>query len=209
MIVAPAICDRHPDHNALGVMLELVMARRRGTACRRFSYVVHGEHMPDESVPLRITSLEQETKQRALQAHATQLRLSRRRMFRLAQRTEQYRPVSVSESPAAGWRHAWTLPRVFFSGRAHALELLILMRFNDSVVRTRLPIEAKDGESLLDIGQGPERPFVVTLRWTGRCLELELPDNTVFDSGFAKLERAGDRLVVYDREGWMEMGRSP
>ncbi|MEZ5463495.1 PIG-L deacetylase family protein [Dokdonella sp.] len=208
MIVAPAICDRHPDHNALGMMLELVLARQDRTGCRRFSYVVHGETRPEESVPLRMTSQEQQTKQRALQAHHTQLSLSRRRMCRLAQRAERYRPLSGGVADVAGWRHAWTLPRVFRSAGTHALELLLILCFSDRVVRARLPIETQDGETRVDIGRGAEQPLVVKLRKAGRCLDLELPDDALIERGFAKLERAGHRLVVYDREGWIEMDRA-
>ena len=96
-VIGPDRGDRHPDHRAVGWMLDALFAY--GTPAfedvRRWSYIVHGRDdgfLRDcASVPQ--TPSQAETKRRAIGCHQTQLMLSRRRFLSYAERPELLRLV--------------------------------------------------------------------------------------------------------------------
>jgi LmbE family N-acetylglucosaminyl deacetylase len=93
LIVLPDLVDRHPDHSALHVLMEMVFQtspQMRKPDC--MGYLLHGRSQP--GVPQRavftLTEEEVSRKRRAIEAHASQIALSRARFLRFAAATESF-----------------------------------------------------------------------------------------------------------------------
>ena len=106
LIVTPSRRDLHSDH----VAAEAIVAR---VSVPHLVYMVHGAPIPagEGFTPDHWPELI-ERKQLALQCHATQLRLSRRRMLELARREERYLPHDLDGSPPS-MRRLKRLPPIF------------------------------------------------------------------------------------------------
>lgn len=93
-IVAPSLQDRHPDHNALGVLA--LLTRDRATASGQkiqlLRYVVHGrfEVPAEQSVCVPLSPAEVVRKREAIKCHRTQVALSRRRFLSYARPREAF-----------------------------------------------------------------------------------------------------------------------
>src|SRR5207245_2682699 len=92
-LLVPSISDTHPDHSALAVMLRLVWSEYLSAkgAMSAWSYVVHGRSSAffDRAETIRQTTVEIAAKLRAISCHKTQLKLSRKRFFDHAGRSER------------------------------------------------------------------------------------------------------------------------
>jgi LmbE family N-acetylglucosaminyl deacetylase len=100
LVAAPAAADRHPDHNALAVLLRLAIDRLAGTHVRfsQIAYIVHGAP-PVDAFQLSPAPVERDRKYNAILCHRSQLVLARRRF--LSQATERERFVDpTTTSPA-------------------------------------------------------------------------------------------------------------
>ena len=95
----PALDDRHPDHSALHVLLQLVLLDVSGPRPNLYTFGVHGEASTAESVVLELSEAQRETKRAAIMSHQTQMRLSRRRFVAYARAQEPYRTASVPGLP--------------------------------------------------------------------------------------------------------------
>ena len=107
-LVMPSLADRHPDHSALHVMLELALLRR-GRACQRLAYLIHADGSVD-GILLSPLQQRQARKRAAMEAYASQLSLSRGRLLALATRAERYAALDADFSPRAATaaeRAAW------------------------------------------------------------------------------------------------------
>lgn len=191
-LVMPALDDRHPDHGAPHVALELALLRS-GLACRRICYRVHGGAVAGElAVPP--AAARQQRKRAALACHRSQLALSRGRLLALAQRPEWF---TQGDEPGAGRGPA--LPLVFRIGALPALharhELLVVLATAEGTVRARLPL-AWFGQRVAGTAQ-------LDLQCDGDTLRLT-PAATLpaIRAGWAKLHRREPRWVVFDRHCW-------
>src|SRR5207248_2584183 len=101
-LLLPSISDTHPDHNALAVMLRLVLSERfsRETTMSMWSYIVHGKSATffDRAKTIRQTAAETAVKLRAIGCHKTQLKLSRKRFLSHAARPERLIKLSKWET---------------------------------------------------------------------------------------------------------------
>jgi LmbE family N-acetylglucosaminyl deacetylase len=101
-IFVPSIHDTHPDHNALAVMLRLVLAKLHSgqTAASVWAYAVHGKSKAffARAQKLRQSKAEISVKERAIRCHKTQLKLSRRRFLAYAPRPECFLKLEPRES---------------------------------------------------------------------------------------------------------------
>jgi LmbE family N-acetylglucosaminyl deacetylase len=92
-LLLPSISDTHPDHNALAVMLRLVLSEcfSRETTMSIWSYIVHGKSAAffDRAKTIRQTAAETAVKLHAIGCHQTQLKLSRKRFLSHAARPER------------------------------------------------------------------------------------------------------------------------
>ena len=95
-VAMPSLRDRHPDHGALRVMVELALDKAR-SACVRLGYVVHGRTPKGADWLLPRDQMRQQRKREALMAHTSQTSLSERRLLRWANEQE-------SSSNRTQWR---------------------------------------------------------------------------------------------------------
>ncbi|MGH8183327.1 MAG: PIG-L deacetylase family protein [Rhodanobacteraceae bacterium] len=93
VLVLPDLVDRHPDHSAIHVLVEMVFQSMPGMlkpAC--LGYLLHGRSrpgMPQRAV-LALDAAEQSRKRSAIEAHASQTALSHGRLLRSAVATEGF-----------------------------------------------------------------------------------------------------------------------
>ena len=104
-LLVPSIADRHPDHNALGVMLRLASCDFPLPAGQMsiWSYAVHGKSgaFTNRAINLQQSKDEALTKVRAIRCHKTQLKLSQRRFLGYATRPEQFLKLRPREETVA------------------------------------------------------------------------------------------------------------
>src|SRR6266436_992524 len=91
-ILAPALSDIHPDHNAVAVMMRLIFADPLAPGVSQWNYLVHGRspaffHRAAELSP---SEVETATKRDAIRRHQTQIKLSKRRFLGYATRPERF-----------------------------------------------------------------------------------------------------------------------
>jgi hypothetical protein len=101
-ILVPSLSDIHPDHNAVAVMMRLILADFLAGEVSQWNYLVHG-HSPaffDRAAELSASEVETAAKRDAIRCHQTQIKLSRRRFLRYATRPERFLRV---ESESAVW----------------------------------------------------------------------------------------------------------
>ena len=101
-ILVPSLSDIHPDHNAVAVMMRLILADFLAGEVSQWNYLVHG-HCPaffDRAAELSASEVETAAKRDAIRCHQTQIKLSRRRFLRYATRPERFLRV---ESESAVW----------------------------------------------------------------------------------------------------------
>lgn len=104
LMLSPALQDRHPDHNALAVIVELALLQlpAQVTPPRMLTYLIHGQHVSSLSPELiELDQHEIERKRRAILAHESQMALSRRRFLSYGKACEQF-----FEAEPAGTYHA-------------------------------------------------------------------------------------------------------
>jgi len=91
-ILAPALSDIHPDHNAVAVMMRLIFADFLAPGVSQWNYLVHGRSPAffDRAAELSSSEVEIATKRDAIGCHKTQVKLSKRRFLRYAVRPERF-----------------------------------------------------------------------------------------------------------------------
>lgn len=113
VLVLPDLVDRHPDHSAMHVLMEMVfqsMPNARHPAC--LGYLLHGCARP--GVPRRavltLGATEQRRKRDAILAHASQTALSRSRLLRFASDSEVF-VAGLESHDRSGPNLPWQPPR--------------------------------------------------------------------------------------------------
>ena len=203
VIAMPSLVDRHPDHNALSVLLELALFRRRRADCRRLGYVVHGPGSGPDGLSLPLDADQFAIKQRALLAHATQLSLSRRRMQHLGARTEQFEPGAAEWLGPGRDREARRVlpwPRHLRCLHAHELLLIVGSPAGIERKRMRLPRAAIGRTWTFQAGEDELTQVTVEIGRSEVCVSIQCRHKIQF--AFAKVERMGPRLLIYDALGW-------
>jgi len=100
LIVLPALSDRHPDHSAAFILVTQALAASGISRPRLLTFAVHG--VPDEGgTAVELSPAQRDLKRAAIQAHASQMRLSRNRFVRYAQLREWYRWSASSGANAS------------------------------------------------------------------------------------------------------------
>jgi LmbE family N-acetylglucosaminyl deacetylase len=204
-VVAPARDDRHPDHSALHVMLQLALLDA-GIDCARLDFIVHGERRGRDAVEVQPDAVRKQRKLAALDTHASQVALSRRRLVELAMRAERFevdedsrsRPVATAVGGSlrvrTPLRAGWPV-----YGRC---ELLLVQHTASETFRYRAMLPRRPGRamSLLD-ASGRRLPAT----WLDGVIELELSLSKPVLAIYAKVHRSGPRVVIYDREFWLDV----
>ncbi len=96
LLVTPSSLDTHPDHNAFARLSNIAISRLAPDD-RRFTeiqYIIHRSRGYSRTAAgahhLKLTASERERKAAAIQCHASQLKLSRRRFLSYARNTEPF-----------------------------------------------------------------------------------------------------------------------
>jgi LmbE family N-acetylglucosaminyl deacetylase len=207
LIVAPSLVDKHPDHNAIRVILELALARTPFAICRRLAFVVHGRLPEHNRVSVAETPGQSLRKRDALQSHASQLLLSARRMTRICERIERFESI---EGPAANvgiirrleWRMPF-LPRIRWRQRA----LYLIVELEGRVVRECLHLPRIFGSVTREMVIDEANSLHVLVRRTLGDLQIEVNSDQAIHGVFAKIQRLGPRILIYDADAWIQPGR--
>ena len=197
-VALPVLDDAHPDHSAMRVMMELALLQA-DTRCVRLGYRVHGAPLPHA---LRLTADAEANarKREAMEAYASQLALSRRRLVAMATRVEAFEAQdlapTIEGNPASiAIRCACPPARVL------RRELLLVLATRNGVLRFRhvLPrVAASTRATFADV-----RGRSVDAELHAHTLLLDLPAYARPVLGaWAKADRGQPRIVVYDREHW-------
>jgi LmbE family N-acetylglucosaminyl deacetylase len=206
IVAMPSLDDRHPDHNALRVMLELALFRQGRFDCRRLGYVVHGPASDRPSLSIPLDAAQFANKQRALLAHATQLSLSRRRMQRLCERVECFEAGAAPSKAAAQGGLEWTFAWSAYQRWLHGHELLLIAEIGARIGRHRIALPRTAQARTWSVALGGDPPLQAAIRIEAGRLRVSLTCRQTISLAFAKIERTGARLVIYDVQGWQSIG---
>lgn len=204
-VAMPVLGDRHPDHSALRVMLDLALLRA-GVACARLGFVVHGAAAPANPREIAADGRRQRLKQQAMCEHASQIALSRRRLLDLAARPERFDVMEgIDVSPAVLAQRSVIRtaqhPRAFLRRE----ELLLVIATAHETIRFHVELPRSSASAAPSVD---ERGYRLTSAWVDGALALTLPmTSEPILALYAKRERIGPRLVIFDPEGWRDAGQ--
>ncbi len=178
LLVLPDLVDRHPDHSALHVLMEMVfqgMPRAARPAC--LGYLLHGRSRP--GVPRRavlaLSREERAGKRQAILAHASQMAFGRGRWLRFADDQETF-VAGLDCHDLAGPRLPWQPPRPL----RRLLSLLVVDADGGGRVRidggdgSRAALWWRDGSPAACVPRALHAPYYVKLY-------CPLPSPWVFD----------------------------
>lgn len=201
-VVAPSLADRHPDHSALRVMIELALLRS-GHACVRLGYVVHGEPAAPR-VTISADAAARRRKCEAMRCHESQVALSRRRLMAVAERDEGFE-LAVAGVPAGAGRPLSTLRIPWRPRRRRSLLLVLATRDGERRYRCDLPARGGRAMPALRADDGAVLPLVH--EDGALVVRLDAAGAPVF-AAFAKVDRPWPRLVVFDHDLWLAADRA-
>lgn len=180
LVAMPALDDRHPDHGAAHVLMRLALERRAELPAIWLYRVHGGTRRVRPSLACVADAPTWARKRSALARHASQLVLSRRRMERLAARTERFEVLSTESLPQElPWLPSWPL-RTCLRLTAATAGAGIAWRW------MRAPLQRLPGATL-------------------RLAEGVLPAGD--GALFVKLELTLPSVWIYDHWGWCELRR--
>jgi len=204
-VAMPSLHDRHPDHGALRVMVELAI-RKAHAQCVCLGYVVHGRTADSGEWLLPRDQERHRRKCDALLAHASQISLSRRRLLRWASQPESFEqgePAGSIAVPSTS-KNVLRIPLTpsYRFWRRHDLLLVLVEDEKIERVRVRLPRLVRTGTvRILGDGLCSGR---ATIELTDGTLQVSFTGGNRQDdpSGYIKLERTAPRLMIFDVETW-------
>lgn len=217
LILTPSLCDLHPDHSALAVLLQLALERDGFHHDRPFElleYLVHtrGDEVPGKSVEIYLSPEQVAIKREAILSHATQMALSRRRFVAFAQPTEVFQI-----STRADWvRAGRALPSVEFTGDALCLEvqrlvsadtLLLAAQTAESAVRLSVRRDGDSQVSVCDAGSGEFKVHARLVRSIAAD-KIFLPAR-IFSSAESLFMKVVNKRGFFDQSGWHPMVLRP
>ncbi len=203
LLVIPALADRHPDHSATHVLVQLALAQlvpaRAELTPHTLGYIVHGHvHLSAAELPMEERCLRR--KVAAVEEHQTQLVLSRRRMLKYAKRPECFTSEPTASSKVVPSQHVlrWSI------GAMPARLSRLLLVSNAGV--WWLSLKSSE-QSISAVSSASDRPRVLR---RGSGLTLELPASLLtVGPVYAKLAATIDSPWIYDRWGWQHLDGSP
>jgi LmbE family N-acetylglucosaminyl deacetylase len=217
-LVLPDLSDRHPDHSAAHILARLALRGSAAQPQRLLGFAVHGGAAGGIPVACELSQTQQQVKRQAIQAHATQMRLSRGRFLRHAGAVEEFHALSSAER---------TNPRHPLRARADAegriqidldrrgwrkgLRGLAWFVVLDGETPRRLRIDWKSGATplpILDTCEGSNAGaarVVATVDQVSITLDSGSAD---WSQGFVKLARPRSGLWLFDHCGWQTIVRT-
>jgi LmbE family N-acetylglucosaminyl deacetylase len=207
-VAMPSLRDRHPDHGALRVMLELALDKAR-TSCMRLGYVVHGRDGDGGAWLIARDAARHDRKRDALMAHASQTRLSKRRLLRWAAQQETFEPAEPGGSIAgpSGGGIVLSIPLVppFRFWRRH--DLLLVIANGARIERARVPLPRLSGNAThASLGRALCAGRVDVELDRGILKVTIAGDADGHVAGYVKLDRRAPRVMIFDVETWKRFG---
>jgi LmbE family N-acetylglucosaminyl deacetylase len=217
-LLVPSVHDTHPDHNALAVMLRLVLEKLYPdeSSMSVWAYAVHGRSPTffNRADKLDYSEAESALKEEAIRCHKTQLKLSRRRFLAYAARPESFLKLNSGDSTIVDGPIRWvsrerdTLRLNFVLTakpmRLTSARLFVLGRDMKGTVhclRAAVPVHSSAVEMFDCLTS--ERLQLAQYRGDAFAGEFAIPVENFSPAHalFVKLER---RLWFFDEAGWME-----
>lgn len=215
LLLSPALQDRHPDHNALAVLVDLAMMRLppEVTPPQVLAYLIHGQQALT-SAPFVVNLSKQElaVKQQAILAHETQMALSRKRFLAYGKAEEKF----LVPEPAKRYHSQHAIAEA--SATEQMLKVRVRLSDTDKLgkkpmlylvgkhanrpLRTRLPL--KSGKvAIYDYASNTHVGYA-NIRINGTTAKADIPlalfNNA--ESAYLKLER---KRGFFDSTGWREV----
>lgn len=184
VLVLPDLVDRHPDHSAMHVLVELAFQSRPALAkpaC--LGYLLHGRSRPGvpRRAALALSGVERDRKQAAIAAHTSQMALSRGRLLRHASDAETF-VAGLDSHDRAGPTLPWRPARA---------------------LRPCLALLVVDGEGGARVAIDPSAG--ATLRWRDGSAAAVTP-RTLRTPYYVKLYCPLPSPWVFDGWGWCRFG---
>jgi LmbE family N-acetylglucosaminyl deacetylase len=192
-LIFPSHFDRHPDHSAVAVMIQLILPElvSNSITASAWTYAVHGNSRAffSRAEPMKASDPEKLIKLQAIRCHATQLKLSKKRFLGYVERAESF----------LSWRAVKTtiLDDCFIQAITRGTRSLQL--------QFRIPIVTRAllAPALLFIGRDNSGELCLgRFRLPMRVGELRVPVHSSVRPIFLKLER---RSLFFDQAGWAEV----
>jgi LmbE family N-acetylglucosaminyl deacetylase len=210
-VFLPALDDRHPDHSALHIGVQLALQRLHAAAPQMFAFGVHGD-TASRDVVLTLDDAQLATKRTAIMMHVTQMRLSRRRFVAYAQPQERFRRVPVPARPqpnhplrariGADGRVEVGIDHATWRDRLDRYSLFALLRSPDGeYLRRTIELTEAGAGSVIDSTTGAAAGAAMLQR-TPALTTVTLSLGKPAADGWVKLARRVPGLFVLDRHGW-------
>ncbi len=226
IVVAPSPADLHPDHSALGVLVDFALDRSalRRASVRLVQYLVHelraggakrnARAATDRRLVVPLAYRERLRKRRAMFAHGTQLVLRRRMLLTRAAEPETF-VLACDAASRDGSRHAGGAPDTADADGRLWLSLRRRVRLGACgpttlllAVDGRIPrrVQGRLGQRsrvahLRDVATGAYAEATILVRSAAHRLELGMAASLFADArrAYVKLER---RFGFFDEAGW-------
>src|SRR5438445_714927 len=210
-IAFPALTDRHPDHSAAHIAVQLALLEG-SHAARRLEYQVHGVARPVAPHAVELSDSQRDTKRAAIACHRTQMALSGKRFLAYASFHETYDEAAVAlreEHPLrARLREDGVFELRVAKQNRHANDRVSILLGSAPGISSawHFPVAPSRRCDVLDARSDH---LVATAEWRdegdARAIELRLPVSAQPDVGFARLAKAQSGLVIFDRYGWQNI----
>ncbi|MHB8446344.1 MAG: PIG-L deacetylase family protein [Rudaea sp.] len=214
-IVLPSLADRHPDHSAAGILVRLALPGPGVQFPRLLEFAVHGG-TADADAECDLNDRQQECKRAAILAHATQMRLSRKRFMRYSGAVEVFQTATAEAraNPLVPLRaHAdenGLLCVELDSGTLQRGQALFVV-LEGNAQPCRLLVPWRSGSNALSVlgNTGGKARAIAGVERAGREVALMLQTGCAdWRQGYVKMARAQPGIWVFDRFGWQVVGRS-
>ena len=188
LVVAPILEDRHPDHSAARVLVELALAHGVGPMPELWGFAMHGGVAHAQGLVLSVA--EREGKARALESHGSQLVLGGNRWRRRISGDENYVVGPAAHVHPSAW-DSLTLPWRPWAPGLGDCEILIAACTGS----WRLPWREGARCGPMHLRLSPEPTIEIERDFT----EHEL---------FVKLYSRRRNVWIFDHWGWRRIARS-
>ena len=219
LLLSPALQDRHPDHNALAVIVELALMRlpEQTPLPRTLAYLIHGQQIV-RSAPARVELKphELERKRQAILAHESQMALSRHRFLGYGKACEQF----FEAEPATTYHALHEIETTAIEGErlqvrirlsnldrwAQPPMLHVVSKNRSQPVRTRFAL--KNGKAALYDYTSNTQVGQASVRVRGNLARANLP-LALFDDAAGVYLKLEHERGFYDNAGWREASLRP
>jgi hypothetical protein len=214
LVLAPSVCDAHPDHSALGVAIGLALERSAHPSTPCCSYIIHRpRQMPGSPLrELRLTDGEQRKKRSAIDCYRSQLHLFPERFTRFARPMEIYYESDPPETGAT--RYGVEISRTSLNLNLE-IDIPQLLRRAREILFVFSPCDVDPITWRINLGF-QRKPLVLEDAGTGaflcqieakrdsRHLQISLPITLLPESQTAYLKIV-TRSLFFDRFGWFKI----